>query len=75
VAGEAVVDNSRHDFEGGFKEGDWARVGEGLLAGFGNEDKEGLKELGRKGGPAEAGVAEQRVGNDGVTWTQAEEAS
>ena len=48
VASEAVVDNSRHDFEGGFKEGDWARVGEGLWTGFGNEDQESLEELGRE---------------------------
>ena len=69
MAGEAIVDNSCHDFEGRFKEGDRTRVGEGLRAGFGNEDKEGLKELRGKGGPAEEGIAEQRGGSDGVSWT------
>ena len=75
VASKAVVDNSRHDFEGGFKEGDWARVGEGLWARFGDEDQEGLEELGRKGGPSEAGVAKHGVGNDSVSWALAEETS
>ena len=75
VSSEAVVDSSRHDFEGGFKKGDWARVGEGLWAGFGDKDQESLEDLGREGGPAEAGVTKHGVSDHGVSWALAEETS
>jgi hypothetical protein len=74
VASEAVVDNSGHDFEGGFEEGDRTRVGQRLVPRLlRDKDKESSEKLCWEGGPSETVIAERGVGNDGVTRADAEE--